>query len=84
MNRSDHFLMGDGDVSQLGSGFGFIGDFKGGRRGIVLKPDTYDGDSRVQGARSRGEAPRVPRGPWHSSCENGRAVDRAAAARRRR
>jgi S-DNA-T family DNA segregation ATPase FtsK/SpoIIIE len=45
INRSDHFLMGDGDVTQLGSGYGFIGDFKGGRRGIVLKPDTYDGDS---------------------------------------
>jgi DNA segregation ATPase FtsK/SpoIIIE, S-DNA-T family len=45
INRSDHFLIGDGDVTQLGSGYGFIGDFKGGRRGIVLKPDTYDGDT---------------------------------------
>ncbi|MFC6355186.1 FtsK/SpoIIIE domain-containing protein [Luethyella okanaganae] len=45
INRSDHFLIGDGDVTQLGSSYGFIGDFKGGRRGIVLKPDTYDGDS---------------------------------------
>ncbi|MDJ0335777.1 MAG: FtsK/SpoIIIE domain-containing protein [Rhodoglobus sp.] len=45
INRSDHFLIGDADVAQLSSGFGFIGDFKAGRRGIALKPDSYDGDS---------------------------------------
>jgi S-DNA-T family DNA segregation ATPase FtsK/SpoIIIE len=45
INRSDHLLIGDADVSQLSSGFGFIGDFKAGRRGIALKPDAYDGDS---------------------------------------
>ena len=45
INRSDHFLVGDADVSALSSGFGFVGDFKAGRRGIVLKPDAYDGDS---------------------------------------
>ncbi len=45
VNRSDHFLIGDADVAQLSSGFGFVGDFKAGRRGIVLKADAYDGDS---------------------------------------
>ncbi|BDZ55490.1 hypothetical protein GCM10025870_25630 [Agromyces marinus] len=45
VNRSDHFLVGDADVSNLSSGFGFVGDFKAGRRGIALKPDAYDGDS---------------------------------------
>ncbi|MGV8882474.1 MAG: FtsK/SpoIIIE domain-containing protein [Rhodoglobus sp.] len=45
INRSDHFLIGDADVAQLSSGFGFIGDFKAGRKGIALKPDVYDGDS---------------------------------------
>jgi S-DNA-T family DNA segregation ATPase FtsK/SpoIIIE len=45
MNRSDHFLIGDADISQLSSGFGFVGDFKAGRKGIVLKPDAADGDS---------------------------------------
>ena len=45
INRSDHFLIGDADVSALSSGFGFVGDFKAGRRGIALKPDAYDGDS---------------------------------------
>lgn len=45
INRSDHFLVGDADVSLLSSGFGFVGDFKAGRKGIVLKPDAYDGDS---------------------------------------
>lgn len=45
INRSDHFLIGDADVSLLSSGFGFVGDFKAGRRGIVMKPDAYDGDA---------------------------------------
>ncbi|MEJ3404462.1 FtsK/SpoIIIE domain-containing protein [Rathayibacter sp. YIM 133350] len=45
INRSEHFLVGDADVANLSSGFGFIGDFKAGRRGIALKPDAFDGDS---------------------------------------
>lgn len=45
INRSDHFLIGDADVNQVSSGFGYIGDFKAGRRGIILRPDAYDGDS---------------------------------------
>ena len=45
VNRSDHFLVGDADVSLLSSGFGFIGDFKAGRQGVALKPDAFDGDS---------------------------------------
>lgn len=45
INRSDHLLVGDADVTQVTGGFGFIGDFKAGRKGIVLKPDAYDGDA---------------------------------------
>ena len=45
INRSDHLLVGDADVTQVTSGFGFIGDFKAGRKGIVLKPDAFDGDA---------------------------------------
>ncbi|MGF3057481.1 FtsK/SpoIIIE domain-containing protein [Microbacterium sp. YY-01] len=45
INRSDHLLVGDADVTQVTSGFGFIGDFKAGRKGIILKPDAFDGDS---------------------------------------
>ena len=45
INRSDHFLVGDGDISQLSSGYGLVGELKAGRRGIALRPDTYDGDS---------------------------------------
>ncbi|MEW1834611.1 FtsK/SpoIIIE domain-containing protein [Microbacterium sp. NPDC079995] len=45
VNRSDHLLIGDADVNQVTSGFGLIGDFKGGRKGIILKPDAFDGDS---------------------------------------
>jgi S-DNA-T family DNA segregation ATPase FtsK/SpoIIIE len=45
VNRSEHFLVGDADVANLSSGFGFVGDFKAGRRGVALRPDAYDGDS---------------------------------------
>lgn len=45
INRSDHLLVGDADVTQVTSGFGFIGDFKAGRKGIILKPDSFDGDA---------------------------------------
>ncbi|MET0672115.1 MAG: FtsK/SpoIIIE domain-containing protein [Microbacterium pygmaeum] len=45
VNRSEHFLIGDADVSQVTSGFGLVGDFKAGRKGIVLKPDAFDGDA---------------------------------------
>ncbi|WP_404431219.1 FHA domain-containing protein [Microbacterium lacus] len=45
INRSDHFLIADGDVSQLSSGYGLIGELKAGRHGIALRPETYDGDS---------------------------------------
>ena len=40
-----YLLIGDADITQVTGGYGFIGDFKAGRKGIVLKPDAYDGDS---------------------------------------
>ncbi|MCC2033612.1 FtsK/SpoIIIE domain-containing protein [Microbacterium allomyrinae] len=45
INRSDHFLVADGDVSQLSSGYGLVGELKAGRHGIALRPESYDGDS---------------------------------------
>jgi S-DNA-T family DNA segregation ATPase FtsK/SpoIIIE len=45
VNRSDHLLLTDGDVSTLSAGWGLIGEVKAARRGIVLMPDTFDGDA---------------------------------------
>jgi S-DNA-T family DNA segregation ATPase FtsK/SpoIIIE len=45
INRSDHLLLTDGDVSALSAGWGLVSEVKAVRRGIVLMPDTYDGDS---------------------------------------
>ncbi|BDV29704.1 FtsK/SpoIIIE domain-containing protein [Microbacterium terricola] len=45
INRSDHLLIADGDVSQLSGGYGLVGELKAGRHGIALRPDSYDGDS---------------------------------------
>ena len=45
VNRSEHFLVGDADVTQVTTGFGLVGDFKGGRKGVILKPDAFDGDA---------------------------------------
>ena len=72
VNRSEHFLVGDGDISQLSSGYGLIGELKGGRRGIALEPDTYDGESLFKVPFPRC-TPRVPRGRG-IFVENGRDV----------
>ncbi len=45
VNRSDHFLIADGDVTQLSGGYGLIGELKAGRHGIALRPESYDGES---------------------------------------
>ncbi|WP_243231931.1 FtsK/SpoIIIE domain-containing protein [Microbacterium sp. CIAB417] len=44
MNNSDHMLIGDAEVSRASGSIGVLGEWKAGRQGIVLKPDTYDGD----------------------------------------
>jgi len=73
VNRSNHFLVADGDVSQLSSSFGLVGEVKASRHGLALRPDTHDGESlfRVPFARiQRHESP-PGRGFF---VENGRAV----------
>ena len=44
-NKSDHVVFGDGDISRMTTSAGIIGELKQGRQGIILKPDTHDGDS---------------------------------------
>ncbi|NNC11913.1 FHA domain-containing protein [Planctomonas sp. JC2975] len=44
VNRSDHFLLADGDQSGWASGWGMIGEAKSARRGLLLQPDPTDGD----------------------------------------
>ena len=45
MNNSDHMLIADAEISRASGSIGVLGEWKAGRQGIVLKPDTYDGDS---------------------------------------
>lgn len=45
VNNSDHVLFGEADISRSGSSSGVMGEWKAGRQGIALQPDTYDGDS---------------------------------------
>jgi DNA segregation ATPase FtsK/SpoIIIE, S-DNA-T family len=45
VNNSDHVLFGEADISRAGSSSGTIGEWKAGRQGIALQPDTYDGES---------------------------------------
>jgi S-DNA-T family DNA segregation ATPase FtsK/SpoIIIE len=45
LRDSDHMLIGDAEVSRATAGVGVMGDWKQNRQGIVLKPDTYDGDT---------------------------------------
>lgn len=43
--RSDSFLLAESEASTLTSSWGLVGDFKAGRRGVVLQPETMDGDT---------------------------------------
>lgn len=45
MNNSDHMLIADAEISRASGSIGVLGEWKTGRQGIVLKPDTYDGDA---------------------------------------
>jgi S-DNA-T family DNA segregation ATPase FtsK/SpoIIIE len=45
MNNSDHMLIGDAEISRASGSIGVLGEWKTGRQGIVLKPDTYDGEA---------------------------------------
>ncbi|MFS0732154.1 FtsK/SpoIIIE domain-containing protein [Microbacterium sp. 1P10UB] len=45
MNNSDHLLLGEAEISRASGSIGVLGEWKTGRQGIVLKPDTYDGES---------------------------------------
>lgn len=73
VNRTDHFLVGDGDISQLSSGYGLVGELKGGRRGIALRPDTYDGESLFKVPFPRVQRHEFPEGRG-IFVENGRYV----------
>lgn len=44
VNRSDHFLLAEGDQSGWSSGWGMVGEAKAGRRGLLLQPESTDGD----------------------------------------
>ncbi|GAB3598370.1 FtsK/SpoIIIE domain-containing protein [Microbacterium tumbae] len=45
MNNSDHMLIGEAEISRASGSIGVLGEWKTGRQGIVLKPETYDGES---------------------------------------
>jgi S-DNA-T family DNA segregation ATPase FtsK/SpoIIIE len=44
VNRSDHFLLADGDQGGWSSSWGMVGEAKAGRRGLLLQPEGTDGD----------------------------------------
>jgi S-DNA-T family DNA segregation ATPase FtsK/SpoIIIE len=45
LNSSEHLLVADAEISRASGSVGVLGEWKNPRQGIVLKPDTYDGDS---------------------------------------
>jgi S-DNA-T family DNA segregation ATPase FtsK/SpoIIIE len=45
MNNSDHLLIGEAEITRASGSIGVLGEWKTGRQGIVLKPDTYDGEA---------------------------------------
>jgi S-DNA-T family DNA segregation ATPase FtsK/SpoIIIE len=55
--RSDSFLVGEGETSGMGAGWGLAASINGARRGLILQPETFDGDSVF-----KTDFPRVSRG----------------------
>ncbi|MGW8482231.1 FtsK/SpoIIIE domain-containing protein [Microbacterium sp. NPDC055903] len=45
MNNSDHMLIGEAEITRASGSIGVLGEWKSGRQGIALKPETYDGES---------------------------------------
>ena len=45
MNNSEHLLIGEAEISRASGSIGVLGEWKTARQGIVLKPDTYDGEA---------------------------------------
>ena len=45
VGRSDSFLLGEGETSSMGAGWGLAGAVNGARRGLILQPESFDGDS---------------------------------------
>jgi len=44
IRRSDHFLLAEGETSGWGSSWGLMAEVKNGRRGILLQPESMEGD----------------------------------------
>ncbi|MEO8908302.1 MAG: phosphopeptide-binding protein, partial [Microbacteriaceae bacterium] len=44
IKRSDHLLVAEAEVSAWGSSWPLMGEVKNGRRGILLQPDSVEGD----------------------------------------
>ncbi|WP_022882968.1 FtsK/SpoIIIE domain-containing protein [Gryllotalpicola ginsengisoli] len=44
VRRSDHFLVADGDTSAWSSSWPLYSEMKNGRRGLLLQPETMEGD----------------------------------------
>ncbi len=44
IRRSDHLLVAEGETSAWGSSWPLFGEVKNGRRGILLQPDSIEGD----------------------------------------
>jgi S-DNA-T family DNA segregation ATPase FtsK/SpoIIIE len=44
VRRSDHFLLAEGETSSWGSSWGLLAEVKNGRRGLLLQPESMEGD----------------------------------------
>src|SRR5690606_908570 len=45
MHNSEHMLIAEAEITRASGSIGVLGEWKTGRQGIVLKPDTYDGET---------------------------------------
>jgi S-DNA-T family DNA segregation ATPase FtsK/SpoIIIE len=44
VRRSDHFLLAEAETSAWGTSWPLLGEVKNGRRGVILQPESLEGD----------------------------------------
>jgi len=60
--RSDHLVIAEAEMSAWGSSWPLMGEFKNARRGLLLQPDTVDGDIILKTALPRVNKSEFPAG----------------------
>ncbi|MET0715173.1 MAG: phosphopeptide-binding protein, partial [Mycetocola sp.] len=62
IKRSDHFILAEAESSSWSSSWPLLGEFKNARRGLLLQPETIDGDIVLKTSLPRMQRAEFPEG----------------------